>query len=227
HRPALAGFLEDRLDEVTALVARPGCAEQGGHARDEMARVGEADRLLARRLGGSIDVEWTRRIVFDPRRVGREPAVLGRGLVSGEYEIGADIDGAGARSGGSARDEQRTNGVDEVGLVGIVLASVHPVKGGGVDHDRRAISRDPCRNRYGLGYVDVLVAGAYMFHPRGGRGPDEVRAELPRRTEDEQPLRGRHRPVIGEVYRSRPWTATPRSRRRAPHPTGAVPCAAS
>src|SRR5207249_8969990 len=120
-----------------------------------------------------------------------------------------------------------THSVDEVGLVGIVLASVHSVKGGSVDHDGGAVARDPGRDRIGLGYVDVLVAGAYMFHPRGRRGPDKVGAELPRRAEDEQSLRGPHRPVIGEVYRSLPWTATPRPRRPAPHPTGVVPSAAS
>ena len=192
-----------------------------------MARVGKPYRLLARCLGRSIDVERMRRIFFDPRRVGREPAVLRRRLVSGEDEIGADIDGAGARSGGGARHQQRTHRVDEVRLVGIVLASVHSVKGGGVDHDGGAIARDPGRDRMALSHVDVLVAGADVIHPRGRCGMDEVRPELPRRAEDEQPLRGRHRPVIGEVYRSRPSTATPRPRRRAPHPSGAVPSAAS
>src|SRR5439155_20888610 len=93
--------------------------------------------------------------------------------------------------------------------------------------DGGAIARDPGRDRMALSHVDVLVAGADVIHPRGGRGMDEVRPELPRRAEDEQSLRGRHRPVIREVYRSWPWTATPKPQTRAPHPTGAPPCAAS
>src|SRR5207244_12214816 len=65
--------------------------------------------------------------------------------------------------------EQRTHRVDEVSLVGIVLASVHSVKGGGVDHDGGAIARDPGRDRIGSRHIDVLVRGADVIHPRGDR----------------------------------------------------------
>jgi len=70
---------------------------------------------------------------------------------------------------------------------------VHPVKRGGIDHDRRAVSRHPGHDRIGVRHVDVLVAEAHVIHTLRRRGSEQVRAELSRGAEDEQPLRRRHR----------------------------------
>src|SRR2546425_5771529 len=107
--PACSGLLENRLDEVVALVTRRSGAEQGGYPRNEMARVGNPRGLLARCLGRSIHVNRTRRIVLDPSRLRCEPAVLRRWLVSREDVIGADVDGPGNGDSGAC-DEQGPDG---------------------------------------------------------------------------------------------------------------------
>ncbi len=122
------GLLQDGLHEILAVPAvQPGRPDQ------EIALGKVLEIPLALQLGGPVDVERRRRVLF----------AVGGPLPAVEDVIGAEMDERDPPAPAGQGDIFHTDGIDGKASLPVRLATVHVRIGGGVDHDlRRTLLND-------------------------------------------------------------------------------------
>ena len=160
------GLPDHGLDEVAALAAAAGAAVEPAGADQEMLLPNRFQQVLARQLGGAVDVERTGAVAFQ----------VGPGGEAVEDVVGAVVHQDGIDVPGG--QGQVPDGLS-VGLKGgqdFGLAGVHLVEGRGVDHHPRPLRlQDPANL---IGPEDVQGVARRGDQLVAGQGCDQVGSQL-------------------------------------------------
>lgn len=138
-----------------------------------MSRVGQAGEHLASDLRGSVHVQGIGRILFVVCRITRPV----------EHIVRTDEDDTGIHAHGGKGDVPRSQGIDCEGLFSVVLAPLNVVERRGVYHPVRPLG-DGAGKAHSIPHIDI---GMGQGDRAAAEDPDEIGAELPGRTKDDNP----------------------------------------
>jgi hypothetical protein len=162
------------LYEVAALPGAAGVAEQPRRADDCRRRCAPEDGVFSGGLGSPVHGDRRDRVVLG----------VGLALLPVEDVIGADVDAARAESGGRARDVSGPALVRRIRAHGIRLTQLELVERSGVDDCGRPDLLEDRRDVVHPLNVDGVVPRPNHLVSAVSDG-DEIRAELPPASEDE------------------------------------------